>query len=65
MERRFEVMNRSTKGLRTEINTRPDVVGSRAGNWFGRKYDPYYTLIVAIIFWWVTIFTAIIALYFK
>ena len=38
---------------------------SRAGNWFGRKYDPYYTLIVAIIFWWVTIFTAIIALYFK
>ena len=65
MNSRFEAMNRPNKVLRTEMSTRPDVVDSRVVNWFGWKHDPYYTLIVVIIFWWVTIFTAIIALYFK
>ena len=65
MNSRFEETNRPVEGLRTEMNTRAEVVDSRRGSWFGRKYDPYYTLVVVIVFWWVTVLAALIALFFK
>ena len=65
MNSRFEETNRPVEGLWTEMNTRAEVVDSRMGSWFGRKYDPYYTLVVVIVFWWVTVLAALIALFFK
>ncbi|MDE2993115.1 MAG: hypothetical protein OXU67_04455 [Chloroflexota bacterium] len=71
MNSRLDGMQQAIDGLRAEIHglraeTQQAIDGLRAetNSRFGRKYDPYYTLLVVIAASWVTLMAAMITTLF-